>query len=244
MRSVREKLNAISVTFSLTFGLFIFSHIQNIELPNFLSHTQNTELHKILKGLISILSSVTLYEILFNIFCFFVNRTAFLLKFFLGKVYLEGFWSYTYYVDRVKKYGGWIIDQNIDTIEVQGFGLLEDGVKRSNVQSVSSLIKRGYDYEIVNSRRDIDKEGSLPDISVYSKTSLHFETRKTFLRLFEYPLEMSGTTIVYGGDLSGKTHNSLKFVKHSKIKTEAELIKNIVEQIKNDKEEKDGLYAG
>jgi len=216
---MRNKLIALSTTISLTFGLLIFSLIQDTKIPTCLN------------GVITILTSSAFYQLLINIFYFIGNHVDFVLKIFWGKVYLKGFWSYKYIVDNENKYGAWIIEQSIDEITIKGFGLSPDGTRRSDVQSISPLIKRVQDYEIVNTRRDVNEDGTWTDTFFYSKTSLHFISRKTFLGLFNYPLEMEGTTIVFGGALSGKSHTRLRFRKHIKVKNERELEKEILQSM-------------
>lgn len=52
-----------------------------------------------------------------------IEHSDLLLKLFWGKLYIKGFWSYTYIVDGKKKYGAWYIDQDLDSITIKGFGL-------------------------------------------------------------------------------------------------------------------------
>jgi len=220
MNAKKNKLITFSMVISLTAGIFIFYSIQ-----------EETSLPQWLSGIITILSSVAFYQLLIGIFYFVGNHSDFLLKIFWEKTYLKGFWSYTYMLDGQKQYGVWVIDQDIDEINIKGFGLSKNG-RRSDVQSISPLIKRGVDYEITNMRRDVNEDGTWSDVYFYSKTNLHLISRKTFLGLFNYPLEMDGTTTVYGGSLSGKNHSSLKFEKHPNVKNEREIEHKIIQTLK------------
>lgn len=41
---------------------------------------------------------------------------------------------------------------------------LKDGSRRSDVQSVTSLIRRGNDFEVINIRRDVSPAGEWEDV--------------------------------------------------------------------------------
>ena len=106
-----------------------------------------------------------------------------------------------------------------------------EGIRRSDVQSLTSLIPRGNDFEVVNMRRDISEDGSMSDSFYYSKTTLHLQQRITFMNLFNYPLIMDGATYVYGGVFSGNIHQQLKFKKHKEAKDEhdiEEIVKSMI----------------
>jgi hypothetical protein len=105
--------------------------------------------------IITFLISATIHEFLFGLLNKMISHFEVLLKLFWGKKYIKGYWSYTYIINGDKKFGAWCIDQDIDTITIKGFGITKDGVRRSDVQSITSLISRGNDYEVVNTRRDI-----------------------------------------------------------------------------------------
>ena len=114
-------------------------------------------------------------------------------------------------------------NQDLDTITIKGFGLTKEGKRRSDVQSMTSLIKRGNDFEVINMRRDLSSSGEWEDIFYYSKTTLHLQQRSTFMNICAYPLQMDGNTIIYGGKLSGKKHTQLTFTKHLNAKTEHDI---------------------
>jgi hypothetical protein len=193
--------------------------------------TTQTNLPKVANWVVTILVSATIHEIMFWILTRMINNFDLLLKLFWGKLYIKGYWSYTYIVGGEVRYGAWCIDQDIDGIKVKGFGITKEGIRRSDVQSLTSLLVRGNDYEVVNMRRDVDNDGSLSDLFYYSKTALHFQQRDTFLNLFNYPLRMDGTTYIYGGTSSGIIHTNLVFVKHKKAKDEhdiEEIVKKMI----------------
>jgi len=166
-----------------------------------------------------LLSATVVHSSIFWILNKLINHSDTLLKFYWGKTYLKGYWSYTYTIDGVTKYGAWCIDQNTDSISIKGFGITDKGERRSDVQSLTSLIPSGKGYE-VNRRRDISDDGVLPDFFYYSKTVIHLQQRNTFMNLFNYPLDMDGQTYIYGGELSGNVHKELKFAKHIEVKDE------------------------
>jgi len=208
----KNKITSITVGVAIIIGIAVNKFIAN--QPN---------IPVIINWILTFIVSATFHEFAFWVLTKLINRFEFFLKLYWGKIYIKGYWSYTYKIDGIKKYGAWCIDQDVDTITVKGFGLTADGIRRSDVQSLTSLIPRGNDYEIVNMRRDISDTGEMSDIFYYSKTTLHLQQRKTFLNLFNYPLKMDGTTYIFGGKLSGNTHNQLVFEKHKKAKDEHDI---------------------
>jgi len=211
---------------NITVGIAI---IIGIAVNNFLSKQSNIPL--IANLLITFIVSVTIHGFMFWLLTKMINHFDFFLKLYWGKAYIKGYWSYTYIINSEKRYGAWCIDQDVDTITIKGFGITKEGVRRSDVQSLTSLIARGNDYEVVNMRRDISADGTMSDTFYYSKTTLHFQQRNTFLNLFNYPLKMDGTTYVYGGTLSGNTHTQLVFEKHRDARDEhdvEEIVKKMI----------------
>lgn len=221
MEKNKNKLTDIAVGIAIIVGIAINTLL-----------SEQSNLPTILNWLITVILSATIHEFVFWVLDKLIEHSDFLLKLFLGKLYIKGFWSYTYIVDGEKKYGAWCIDQTLDSITIKGFGLTKEGIRRSDVQSMTSLIRRGNDYEVINMRRDISDTGELTDIFYYSKTTLHLQHRITFLNLCAYPLRMDGNTIVYGGQLSGKTHNQLIFIKHKDAKNEHD-IEEVVKTMMN-----------
>lgn len=220
MEKNKNKIISITVGLAITIG---------VAFNEFLSKYSNLPI--IANLIITFLVSATIHELLFWIITKLINHFEFLLKLYWGKTYIKGYWSYTYIINNEKKYGAWCIDQNIDSITIKGFGLTAEGIRRSDVQSLTSLIPRGNDYEVVNMRRDISIEGVMSDSFYYSKTTLHLQQRNTFLNLFNYPLMMDGSTYIYGGDCSGNIHQQLKFKKHREAKDEhdiEEIVKSMI----------------
>lgn len=212
MEKNKNKVMSVTVGLAVTLG---------IAFNSFLSKYPNIPI--IANWLITFLISVTIHEFLFWLFSKLVNHFEILLKLYWGKTYIKGYWSYTYIINGEKKYGAWCIDQNIESITIKGFGLTDEGIRRSDVQSLTSLIPRGNDYEVVNMRRDISSEGIMSDSFYYSKTTLHLQQRNTFLNLFCYPLIMDGATYIYGGNFSGNIHQQLVFRKHRDAKDEHDI---------------------
>ena len=220
---MEKKKNRIT---DITVGIAI---IIGIAVNSFLAKQPNIPL--ITNLIITFLISATIHEFMFWLLTKIISHFEFLLKLFWGKTYIKGYWSYTYIINGEKKYGAWCIDQDVDTITIKGFGITKEGVRRSDVQSLTSLIARGNDYEVVNMRRDISTDGTMTDTFFYSKTTLHLQQRNTFLNLFNYPLRMDGITYIYGGTLSGNTHTQLAFMKHRDAKDEhdiEEIVKNMI----------------
>lgn len=220
MEKNENKVVSIIVGISITLG---------IAFNEFLSTYSN--MPHIVNWIITFLVSVSIHEFLFWLFTKLVNHFDIFLKLYWGKTYIKGYWSYTYILNGEKKYGAWCIDQDVESITIKGFGLTAEGIRRSDVQSLTSLIPRGNDYEVVNMRRDISEDGVMSDTFYYSKTTLHLQQRNTFLNLFNYPLRMDGSTYIYGGNFSGDIHQQLVFKKHRDAKDEhdiEEIIRTII----------------
>lgn len=220
MEKNKNKVMSVTVGLAITIG---------IAFNKFLSQYSGIPL--VANLIITFLVSVSIHEFLFWIVTKLINHFDPLLKLYWGKTYVKGYWSYSYILNDEKKYGAWCIDQDIDSITIKGFGLTAEGIRRSDVQSLTSLIPRGNDYEVVNMRRDISVNGVMSDVFYYSKTTLHLQQRSTFMNLFNYPLLMDGSTYIYGGVLSGDIHQQLVFKKHRDAKDEhdiEEIVKSMI----------------
>ncbi len=140
----KNKIISVTVGLSITIG---------IAFNEFLSKYPNVPF--IIGLIITFLVSISIHEFLFWLITKLINHFEPLLKLYWGKMYIKGYWSYTYIVNNKKKYGAWCIEQDMDSITIKGFGLTAEGIRRSDVQSLTSLIPRGNDFEVVNMRRDI-----------------------------------------------------------------------------------------
>ena len=208
----KNNVTSVTVSLAIVIGLIVSNLLSNY-----------TNIPQVVNWIIVFFLSSTIYGFVYWLLIKMINHFELLLKIFWGKTYIKGYWSYTYIVNGEKKYGAWCIDQDVEGIKIKGFGITKEGVRRSDVQSLTSLIERGNDYEVVNMRRDISDNGILSDSFYYSKTSLHMQQRDTFMNLFNYPLRMDGTTYIYGGTFSGTIHTQLVFVKHPEAKNERDI---------------------
>lgn len=182
--------------------------------------------------MISFLTSIGFYELLIKIIYFFVGKFEILRKMYWGNLYLDGLWYYTYTLNGEKRYGYWKISQDLYSVKVIGCGFNKDGTPRSDVQSVTDLIKNDNSYEIVNKRRD-DIANTEYDTYFFSKTTLILNNPpKKKWSLIKYSMEMHGATIIYGGKLSGVEHRDVMFVKKEDVATETELIQYVVSEIR------------
>ena len=215
----KNKIISVTVALSITIGVAFNEFLSKYSLPF------------VVNLIITLVVSASVHEFLFWLFTKLVNHFEPLLKLYWGKEYIKGYWSYTYVINNEKKYGAWCIDQDIESITIKGFGLTAEGIRRSDVQSLTSLIPRGNDFEVVNMRRDISADGIMSDSFYYSKTTLHLQQRNTFMNLFDYPLFMDGVTYIYGGEFSGNIHQQLVFKKHRDAKNEhdiEEIVKSMI----------------
>jgi hypothetical protein len=213
------------VTISYT---IVVTHIA-IKVNNFFPELLNV---KLVSLAVSFLSSLGCYEILVKIIYFFVGRIELLLKLYWGDIYLHGLWYYTYTINGERRYGYWSIMQDIYTISVIGAGVNPDGTIRSDVQSITSLIKNGNSYEIINKRRDNVIVNEDFDHYYFSKTTL-IPCIPAKGSAFKYPTMIRGATIIYGGKLSGNEHRDVVFYKCDEGDTEIKVIEKIKDIAKN-----------
>ena len=148
MDKSKSKLTNVTIGLAIIIGSFIYNALSGIP-----------QLPMAVNWIVTVIVSVTIHQIIFWFLNKIIEHSDLLLKLFWGKLYIKGFWSYTYIVDGEKKYGAWCIDQDLDSITIKGFGLSRDGSRRSDVQSVTSLIRRGNDFEVINMRRDVSPAG-------------------------------------------------------------------------------------
>ena len=131
----------------------------------------------IINWIITFIVSMFIHQFLFQIFTMLVNHSDFLLKLYWGKLYIKGYWSYEYMINGKKMYGAWCIDQDIESVTIKGFGITKDGIRRSDVQSLTSLMPCGNDYEIVNMRKDRSPEG------IVSNLVRNFDSEKSHISI-------------------------------------------------------------
>jgi hypothetical protein len=175
-------------------------------------------------------TSIGFYNLIMKAAFFLISNVDILLRIYWGKLFLHGFWSYTYTVDSGADaedkiyFGVWRFEQSLYDTKVVGFGLTDDFRVRSRVRSVSDLLKNGEMYEIVNIRSDSIESA----VDNYSRTSMFLELSKSFI--FRYPNKIRGKTVVYGGIYSGRVYNTV-FTRHIDAKTEEDVIETLRRQI-------------
>jgi hypothetical protein len=145
------------------------------------------------------------------------------MKWYWGKKYLDGLWTYTSHDDEGNEYlGVWRIDQSIYGSTVIAFGLDKQFRRRTRVKSVSDIEgKRGV-YEILNERMDWEHTKT----SSYSKTTL-IPDAPTSRFPFSYAIVMRGETEIFGGPRDGIVTQNVIFKKHEDVNTEEELIEKL-----------------
>jgi hypothetical protein len=182
----------------------------------------NPLVHPIVDSIIVLLTSMGVYRIIAFSLIQVLGGTRFFLRLYWGRLYLDGFWSYSYTLDGKDAddtvyFGVWRIEQDLFETKVLGFGLTDKFIVRSRVRSMTDMISTGGLYEFINIRSDaVD-----PANDFYSRTSMHFELNKNWF--MRYPIRMRGKTVVYGGPYNGRVYNTV-FVKHEKAWTEEDVI--------------------
>ena len=188
----------------------------------------STNIDKFMNYSITFLTSLGFYRLFIILLYSIINNFDVILKIYWRKLYLKGYWYYTYTLDGRIYYGIWKIEQDIYGIVINGFGIDEDGKQRSDVRSVTQLIENNHAYDIVNSRRDLvdfEKDN-------YSKTTLHPDTpKKNSLFSINVPNKMRAVTYLYGGRLSGIIHKDVVFRKLNNAFCEDDVINYLNENV-------------
>ena len=124
MEKRQNKLTSIAVGLAIVIGVAINEVLaKQTNFPNYLN------------WIITVVVSASLHEFLYYSFVFAINHSDLLLKLFWGKLYIKGFWTYTYINNGEKKYGAWCIEQTLDSVTIKGFGLTPDGQKNIYVNA-------------------------------------------------------------------------------------------------------------
>lgn len=168
---------------------------------------------------VSMLTATGSYVFLIRILLFFVGHSGLLLRFYWGKLYLQGYWSYEYTRGNKIFFGIWRFEQDLDSTHVIGSGLNDRFVPRTIVRSVSPLIEDQGAYWVLNVRTELDTTSGLIT-PVYSKTTLILDSA----RWFSPVTTMRATTEIYGGTSSGHLHADVLFHKHVKAKSDEDVI--------------------
>lgn len=157
-----------------------------------------------------------LFDALICAVYFAIRTSQTLLRLYWGKYYLQGLWSYEYFLGDARFVGIWRIDQDLDNVRVVGSGLDENYRVRTIVRSISPLIEETNAYFVINDRTELTTNSH-----VYSKTTLIVDRPRTRLG---QPLTMRATTEVFGGPSSGQVHPNVIFTRRPDAETEQEVI--------------------
>ncbi|TCC93700.1 hypothetical protein EZ428_02715 [Pedobacter frigiditerrae] len=178
--------------------------------------------------IVSYLGSLGFYHVFVIVLYWLVNNVSFLLKIYYNRTFLKGIWSYKYTLNNKVYFGIWNINQDLNGILINGYGINIDGKPRSDVRSVSQLIYNKGAFDIVNSREDLIE----PEKENFSKTTLHPIAKNSNGLSIPYPTSMRARTYIYGGRLSGTIHVDVLFEKHEDIKSEDDVRIKLIDEIK------------
>jgi hypothetical protein len=129
-----------------------------------------------------------------------IENSRLLLRLYWGrKLYLQGYWYYSYVVQGEGEntyYGIWEIIQNLNGIIITGTGYAPDFSVRTELNSVTNFIQNGDTYDIVHRKTS----RSNPDKEYYAKSSISLTGNLLKTTVFK------STTYIYGGEHVEKTH--------------------------------------
>jgi hypothetical protein len=179
------------------------------------SHVHEIEHNTLYQSLV-LVTSKGLFDALIWAVYFAIRNSQTLLRLYWGKYYLQGLWSYEYYLGDARFVGIWRIDQDLDNARVVGSGLDANFRVRTIVRSISPLIEETNAYFVINDRTELTTNSH-----VYSKTTLIVDRPPT---RFGEPVTMRATTEVFGGPSSGQVHPNVIFTRQRDAETEQEVI--------------------
>ena len=172
---------------------------------------------------ITLLTAKGFYELVIKLIFFIISHNHLFMKFYWGKIYLAGYWSYEYTREGKKYFGIWQITQDLSSTYVIGSGLNDDYSVRTIVRSVSPLIKEQGVYFVLNVRSELNSETGFIT-NVYSKTTLILDEPRNWL---SEEISIRATTEIYGGNSNAHIHPNVVFKKHKKIKSHEDMIEKL-----------------
>lgn len=94
MDKSKSKLTNVTIGLAIIIGSFIYNALSGIP-----------QLPMAVNWIVTVIVSVTIHQIIFWFLNKIIEHSDLLLKLFWGKLYIKGFWSYTYIVDGEKNMG-------------------------------------------------------------------------------------------------------------------------------------------
>lgn len=161
---------------------------------------------------IVIVSSKGVYELLIRGIYWLIDNSEFLMRVYLGHLYLRGLWSYEYTIDGRVFFGVWEFLQTAGSCQVVGNGLDADFRVRTIVRSVSPLIEEQGAYFVLNARNELTNGNA----RVFSKTTLLLDHPR---RAWGLVRSMRATTEVFGGPSDRQLHPNVVFTRHPKAQS-------------------------
>ena len=175
--------------------------------------------------IITLLTAKGFYELIIRLIFFVIANSGFLMRLYWGRMYIDGYWSYEYKREGKKYFGIWRINQDLDITNVIGSGLNDDFSVRTNVKSVSPLIKYQGAFFVLNIREELSKDKGFIT-PVYSKTTLILDRPNG---LFSQVRMIRATTEIYGGESNAHVHSNVIFRKHLKARSDEDVIRELKE---------------
>ena len=88
MDKSKSKLTNVTIGLAIIIGSFIYNALSGIP-----------QLPMAVNWIVTVIVSVTIHQIIFWFLNKIIEHSDLILKLFWGKLYIKGFWSYTYIVD-------------------------------------------------------------------------------------------------------------------------------------------------
>ena len=173
------------------------------------------------RWIITVLTSVGLFRLLFVFVFWVIKRSDTLLAFYHREKFLKGLWTYRYEVDGQEHLGIWRVAQDLTTISVTGYGVDTAGRIDSHFRSISQMFEHQGVDEIMFSRTDSnsgDDHFAKSTLYIDGKSRPNWRSGPTFIRV---------QSVLYGFEESGLRHADLILRRVEDEKSEAQIVEEL-----------------
>jgi hypothetical protein len=173
------------------------------------------------RWVITVLTSVGLFRLLFVLFFWLVKRSDILLGLYHRERFLKGVWTYRYDVDGQEHLGIWRIGQDLTSISITGYGMDPSGRIDSHFRSISQMFEHQGVDEIMFSRTDSNSGDDH-----FAKSTLYIDARSR-PNWFSGPTFMRVQSVLYGFEEAGSRHADLILRRVEGEMNEAEIVESL-----------------
>ncbi len=173
------------------------------------------------RWVITFLTSVGLFRLLFVLVFWVVKRSDTLLAIYHRDRFLKGLWTYRYDIDGQVHLGIWRIAQDLSSISVTGYGIDPSGSIDSHFRSISQMFEHQGVDELMFARTD-NESGD----EHFAKSTLYID-RMSRPNWFSGPTFMRVQSVLYGFEEAGFRHADLILRRVEAGKNEAQVVEEL-----------------